>query len=66
MVSVTTFRAGKSPADPENATTSFSSGGGLSNIYQPSYQKDAVTTSVNYPFSLNYKGLSTDLLQVLC
>lgn len=45
MVGSTTLPAGSVPGDPETATTSFSSGGGFSNIYaQPSYQQGAIAT----------------------
>lgn len=42
-VGATTLPAGRKVGDAETATTSFSSGGGFSNIYlTPDYQKDAV------------------------
>ena len=45
MVGATTLPAGSSVTDPETAVTSFSSGGGFSNVYaQPSYQQAALTT----------------------
>jgi tripeptidyl-peptidase-1 len=48
MVGATTLPAGGVPGDPETAVTSFSSGGGFSNIYaQPSYQLDAVDSLVS-------------------
>lgn len=45
MVGATTLPAGSSAGDPETAVTSFSSGGGFSNIYgQPSYQQSAINS----------------------
>jgi tripeptidyl-peptidase-1 len=45
MVGATTLPAGSKVGDPETAVTSFSSGGGFSNIYgQPDYQADALKT----------------------
>lgn len=44
-VGSTTLPAGSKPGDAETATTSFSSGGGFSNINTtPDYQKDAVAS----------------------
>ncbi|KAM0262586.1 hypothetical protein ACHAQJ_001631 [Trichoderma viride] len=44
-VGATTLPAGKVPGDEETAVTSFSSGGGFSNIWTtPSYQADAVAS----------------------
>lgn len=44
-VGATTLPSGKEPGDAETAVTSFSSGGGFSNIWTtPSYQANAVSS----------------------
>lgn len=44
VVGSTTLPPGSSPGDAETATTTFSSGGGFSNIFTtPDYQKTAVS-----------------------
>jgi tripeptidyl-peptidase-1 len=48
MVGATALPSGSNAGDPETAVTTFSSGGGFSNIYaQPSYQQTAINSWVH-------------------